>query len=840
MAEDSDYKLTFDHQCFLMDNADILSPLNAACGYKNFHALGQGNGNSPPNVHDVITALTGRGGLTRLTKLRPAQQGVLQPTVRLWRVFPGKADGSTVDREDEFVFEQALNSSTIEAITKGGASRAGGAGIKNFEWEFGGTNPAEAEAVINVKMTLHFQNMNELKRGWGDIQETNESGFTVDVGTIAGQRPSFMELILLPPGMKGAGRQSGCKAVPTGRQEYDPAFYKIKAQVGWAVPPGIEDQELVRELRSTQLIMYLNLLTHELKIKEDGSVDVEVEYIGSTETALNSGAADVIFPYGSSQNAEVSGGFLGIGGDDRTIEDINAEMEGLEEYATDLGNAQDRAAACGGAADEELDDRAAEVDKELAALGKMCRELNAKNRSQAYENFTKNLSGKIRHLDLDNGYLKEWEANEGNVRVPLTSDSSGGVATMTIGDQGFWSNPQEEAESADSSDVSDDDIYFVFFGDILEIACTSFSPANLMDVDNPARGMKFITGPLQYIDPRAHQKGDLEIKTINLADVPISYTMFMKFWNDRVVNAERASYPVRAFVMDIISTLIGPALSSTGCWPKTPQQKTAISTAMFTVATPGAAPRDIIAEMPGERPSYGGMAQFISDNGAIAGEDLTGFQYIFLYANTAAIADGDPEADELRGIYHFRIGEDRGMVKKIDFKKNDVQGMKEARQDESGAMAQLREMYNADITMVGNNIYIPGMTVFIWPPPGLGHPSRCGSDANLLGLGGYFNVIKVTSKIKRGGQYDTSLECMFAGARKDPCTQPACSEGAAANSAVTEDDPWAWANEAWDSMVGDLTSNGGPNPTVGVDDEDEGACSGDESANVGDGWFDWF
>ena len=109
MAAD-DYKLTFDHQCFLMDNYEILSPLNRQCGYENFHAMGLETGAS---VHDVITALTGRGGLTRLTKLRPSEQGILQPQVRLWRVFPGKADGSTVDQEDEFIFDSALNLSLI-------------------------------------------------------------------------------------------------------------------------------------------------------------------------------------------------------------------------------------------------------------------------------------------------------------------------------------------------------------------------------------------------------------------------------------------------------------------------------------------------------------------------------------------------------------------------------------------------------------------------------------------------------------------------------------------------------------------------------------------------------
>ena len=831
MAEEDDYKLTFDHQCFLMDNYEILSPLNEQCGYENFHAMGLSSGKS---VHDVITSLTGRMGLQKMIRLKPSEQGFLQPQLRLWRVFPANADGGIDEAEDEFIFDTALNPNTIEAITAGTSSRAGGSGIKSFEWEFAGTNPAEAEAVINVKMTLFFQNMSELKRGWG---ETQDPGTGFDAGTARGSRPSFMELILLPPGMKVG---------PCGEaREYNPQFYKIKASVGWSVPPTFEnmDQQLVRELRGTQLVMYLNLITHELKVKEDGSIEVDVEYIGSTEVALESGQADVIFPYGSSKSATVSSGFLGVGEDDRTIEDVDAEIERMEEaleYA-------DVALGCAGGEDPQLDERRSEIVGELAELTETKKKLTSKNRSQAYENFTKNLSGKIRHLDLDNGFLKKWEENTLNERVPLTSDSTGGVATITIGDEGWFSNPQKEAESADPSDVSDDDIYFVYFGDIMELACKSFAPDAQIDPDNPVKHMKFITGPLQYQDPRhAWTKGNDEapkIISMNLADVPISYTMFMKFWNDTVVNAERNSYPVRQFLKDVIARLVSPAINA-GCFPQAPRQEVVISTAMFTVATPGAAPTDLIGEMPGQRPGIGQIADYISSQGAIAGEDLSGFTYIFLYMNTAYVGTGAQTEDEARGIYHYRIGEDRGLVKKIDFKKNDVQGMKEARQDESGAISQIREMYNADVTMLGNNIYIPGMTVFLHPPPGLGHPSVCGSDANMLGLGGYYNVIKVRSKIRRGGQYDTTLECIFAAATSENCAEksdcaPDCETVAAAN-AIVPDDPWEdmTLSDVWDAMWGDDDFRRGE--SFGVDDVDaEDPCGGKESTNEFADWFSW-
>ena len=77
--------------------------------------------------------------------------------------------------------------------------------------------------------------------------------------------------------------------------------------------------------------------------------------------------------------------------------------------------------------------------------------------------------------------------------------------------------------------------------------------------------------------------------------------------------------------------------------------------------------------------------------------------------------------------------------------------------------------------MVGNNLYYPGMKVFLNPPIGFGRPEvdatsgGFGTLSNLLGIGGYYDVITVDSTISRGGQYDTELNCVFtqSGGKRD-------------------------------------------------------------------------
>ena len=69
-------------------------------------------------------------------------------------------------------------------------------------------------------------------------------------------------------------------------------------------------------------------------------------------------------PYGSSQNATVSDGFLGIGSDSRTIEDVDQEIAELEEQMEANADAQ----TCAGGEDGELDERRSEMIDEMGEL----------------------------------------------------------------------------------------------------------------------------------------------------------------------------------------------------------------------------------------------------------------------------------------------------------------------------------------------------------------------------------------------------------------------------------------------------------------------------------------
>jgi hypothetical protein len=118
--------------------------------------------------------------------------------------------------------------------------------------------------------------------------------------------------------------------------------------------------------------------------------------------------------------------------------------------------------------------------------------------------------------------------------------------------------------------------------------------------------------------------------------------------------------------------------------------------------------------------------------------------------------------DELKGIYHFSIGQNFGLLRQANFKRVDQPGLREAKSLGKNTifLGQFRDRYNVDLTLVGNNIFIPGMIVYITPSIEIGNPADPESFSEISGIGGYYTVISVNSRIAQG-EYTTILDCTF-------------------------------------------------------------------------------
>jgi hypothetical protein len=119
---------------------------------------------------------------------------------------------------------------------------------------------------------------------------------------------------------------------------------------------------------------------------------------------------------------------------------------------------------------------------------------------------------------------------------------------------------------------------------------------------------------------------------------------------------------------------------------------------------------------------------------------------------------GEEAQDTSNGVYHFNLSKDRGMVKSISFAQNTVKYRKEALMLESVSLYdELKLPYNANITMFGNGLFLPGSMIYINPSSlGFGDPRNKRSAAARLGIGGYYIVISVSTSFNNG-QMTTTL-----------------------------------------------------------------------------------
>jgi hypothetical protein len=145
------------------------------------------------------------------------------------------------------------------------------------------------------------------------------------------------------------------------------------------------------------------------------------------------------------------------------------------------------------------------------------------------------------------------------------------------------------------------------------------------------------------------------------------------------------------------------------------------------------------------------------------------YHYLLIYtigAPSLGGLSGNYADDNLRGIYHFGIGKNQGILKRVQFSKADF-SLREARIEREllqGAtgLAILANVYDVKVTMFGNTLFIPGSMIFI-DPTGLGaigSPTNPESPARILGIGGYHKVYNVQSYIE-SGKYETVIDAIW-------------------------------------------------------------------------------
>ncbi len=769
-SEDKDGPLIerrFQEQCFLIDNFRQLVPMNYRNRYGKYFTC------VTDDPSRVIAKITTSANLKPFLDLQPSQIASAHPQLRFFKINNTKK-GRT---QKEILFVDHTQSKSINNYFANDKSYHDGVGIKSFSWKFVGKSQVTVERNIECKLLLAFRNLEDLDP---DIDKSK-------YGT-------FLDMLLYDSGKK----EINPYGVPIER--WQPEKYEIQVMAGWSEPDignSLVPSGLRKYLQTESITMRLVLNSHAFSFNEDGSGTVEIGFQGVMDGHMEDANTD-IFNIGPTFK--------------KAIERRRKAMEKDLKLAAKEEEHADKMKAAGAHGSASRAKKAAEVARQKAAAEEsFIQDISAEQRTAQYQKLLTRLRKgyKIRYIDLNEeavGLMQQGQLTRKQAALErkmglkpkkrktprrpkfVVMDEMGGRSkaameaavpkhkTKTTAEAGD-AQAQDPAEKEQETDKGREDklkaankeadaalqaavpsghhrISFFYLGDLLEAAFSMIRNLAGEELAHSKGAMRYLLGDITFIDPMNGQ-----VVTINLADVPISLSLFLEWYNNKAVKPMLSSWPIRSFIHDTVHDLVLAALSPS-CFSGYPTRPKMY---MSYCEGPGRGKGLKIDRVPS---SVRVTAKSIIPAPAlrVAGQKIPSklFTYTYIYAHNAPSAGlrNNPAEDARNGIYHFHIGKDAGLLKSISYSKEDAPGIKEARTEMEGidpTSGQLRDIYRVKIKAIGSTIFRPGQYVYVHPRVSGNKAKRANSLTIKLGMAGYV-FLETVENIIKPGVFETVLE----------------------------------------------------------------------------------
>jgi hypothetical protein len=711
-----------------------------------------------PSEGDVLSKLVFDRNFSAFYTLTPDKLSLLVPRITLYKVLHSDPSGNAIDPPIDFeipfasyTLGQDTQTSSLVDYTDASPNTAqvtltsldmkgGGAGIKSFEWQYKGNSPATSRRDISAKLVLKFQSFEDLvkirKVGFGSTShDFRYSDLAMRTGeSISGQA--------------------------------QPSHYKLRAVVGWGwsdghVPDTWTDEE-VKAVKSSKMGLFLTIINHSFNINDDATVDFTIDYRAYIEGAMTSPQANALIT-------------------DELLK-TQAERKAQEQEIKD-------AKKCSKEDLKKLKEHHAKtvVREKEQALRALLAELDVQTGETTAES-------RIFVMSVPTTQLSEFALmgpGGGQTAGMLTLDPAltnvgynMAIKVQALDAEGQSTDQKLEnvvpatamVPNNNKGSVQHTIINYFFLGDLVDIA--------LKNVTNPAldayyknavmtpqeefKQMRILLGPIRIVDP---QTGTPYF--INIGDIPISVESFVEFMTMKLLSKNETQFFILDMIRLVVQQLVVGILNSKDMFDGNFRQKASFTT-MYLSGDDGTGNDPLDKLVKNNRIN---MDTVNADNAdslglplCISGEaskSANTYQYVYCYAKNPSPEGlaGEIDPDTKNGIYHFFIGANRGILKRISFTKTDQKYVKEARWQQGGydGLTQLREPYEINLELFGNSRLFPGQMIYI-NPTGLGHtvgsPADNGSMAWLLGLGGYHMITQVDSYIE-DGKFETKVKAKW-------------------------------------------------------------------------------
>ena len=249
-----------------------------------------------------------------------------------------------------------------------------------------------------------------------------------------------------------------------------------------------------------------------------------------------------------------------------------------------------------------------------------------------------------------------------------------------------------------------------------------------------------LTGTVSYTDPNRAKSGI--IKTVRIRDIPIALDIFRSWWINTYVKSGKKSLPFRDFVVALMRFVEREVFKETPLNFGRVEER--VDDPKFTVNSVLVNAETFNNHMYDDA---GNIFRNIANNRILPPFPGSGDRAYHAMLIEARSNNPINSAD----VPNLAFGvTSEGILKKIDFQREDIPGHAEARlfsdRTSTASNLALREKYNTSLEMIGNVCFQPGGLLYIDPLPlDIGYAEEEDSLARSLGMGGMYSVLNITS-----------------------------------------------------------------------------------------------
>jgi len=332
-------------------------------------------------------------------------------------------------------------------------------------------------------------------------------------------------------------------------------------------------------------------------------------------------------------------------------------------------------------------------------------------------------------------------------------------------------------KTADQLTAEQEGSYYIpwfFLGDLIEFASKEafenyVNPdrkkyvKNIEGVSNEdfVKRTKVLLGPVEY----KKENGSPADVPISLAEMPVSFEFFKKWWQTNVVDQKKRTYSLANFIQ--------------ACMREFMIEKFYLEPSDSKDTAKQLVPKKQVVDLPligGNLPLPPGrlteMTKLLTNppNHATMPPGTQYCHYLTFFIQNSRTDDltGNRAEDIRNNIPHLDYRTPATQVKSVSFEPVDVEGLRQMKAFEAGAfdpLSELARVYNLKIDMRMNFCFWPGQTLFFNPlgfGVSLGAPPNRLSVSRKLGIGGYHLVTNVKGKFDlESKEYTTTVEARW-------------------------------------------------------------------------------